>query len=138
MKTIMKTIHTLLITCALGTSYSANAHHSFSAQFDVSKPVTLTGRVTNVQWTNPHIFIHIEIEDELTGEVVDWELELGGPNSLMRMGWRRDSLKVGDMITVNGSLARDGSNLANALTILKGDTGQEMFTGSSQPQEEGL
>lgn len=133
-KPLVAILHVFALSMCLA-SLPANAHHSFAAQFDASKPVSLTGRVTRVDWQNPHIFIFIDVEDEETGEVENWELELGGPNSLMRLGWRRNSLKEGDLITVEGSLARDGSNLANARTILKVDTGQEMFAGSSQQDE---
>jgi hypothetical protein len=121
-----------LTASVLGASLSAHAHHSFAAQFDASKPVTLTGSVTKVEWTNPHIFIYMDVQDEETGEVVNWTLELGGPNSLMRLGWRRDSLKVDDLITVEGSRARNGGNLANAQTIVLVETGQKMLAGSSR------
>jgi hypothetical protein len=107
------------------------AHHSFPAQYDADKPVTLTGTVTNVEWTNPHIFIYIDVTDKDSGETENWALELGGPNSLLRLGWKRDSLQQGDLITVEGSLARDGSNLANAETIVMVETGQRMLAGSS-------
>lgn len=111
---------------------TTHAHHSFPAQYDENKPVTLTGTVTEVQWTNPHIFIYIDVADEDSGEVVNWTLEMGGPNALLRLGWKRDSLKPGDVITVDGSLARDGSNLANAGTIVMAATGQRMLAGSSR------
>jgi hypothetical protein len=91
--------------------------------------------VTSVEWTNPHIFVYIDVEDEETGEVENWKLELGGPNSLMRLGWRRDSLKEGDLVAVDGSLARDGSNFANAQTIVMVSTGRRMLAGSSQGAE---
>ncbi len=109
-----------------------HAHHSFPAQYDASKPVTLTGNVTKVEWTNPHIFIYIDVPDEETGELVNWALEMGGPNALLRLGWKRDSLKIDDEITVEGSLARDGSNLANATSIVMTATGQRMLAGSSR------
>jgi hypothetical protein len=119
----------LALLAAAGTA--ANAHHSFPAQYDAEKSVTLTGTVTDVQWTNPHIFIYIDVTDD-SGEIVNWALELGGPNSLLRLGWKRDSLEPGDVITVDGSLARDGSNLANAETIILTATGQRMLAGSSR------
>ena len=111
---------------------SSIAHHSFPAQYDAEKTVTLTGIVTDVEWTNPHIFIYIDVTDEETGETENWALEMGGPNALLRLGWKRDSLEAGDVITVEGSLARDGSNLANANNIVLADTGQRMLAGSSQ------
>src|SRR5664279_1507110 len=89
------------------------AHHSFAAEYDSAKPITLTGTVTNVEWMNPHARFYIDVKDE-KGEVSNWELELGSPNGLMRQGWTRNSMKIGDSIQVGGSLAKDGSNLANA------------------------
>ncbi|HUF73813.1 MAG TPA: DUF6152 family protein [Gammaproteobacteria bacterium] len=121
-----------LVAICLAAGLPAHAHHSFPAQYDASQTVTLTGKVTNVEWTNPHIFIHIDVTDEETGDVVSWTLELGGPNALLRLGWKRDSIKPDDVITVEGSLARDGSPLANATTIVMTATGQRMLAGSSQ------
>ncbi|MGD8809876.1 MAG: DUF6152 family protein [Gammaproteobacteria bacterium] len=111
---------------------SASAHHSFPAQYDVDQPVTLTGKVTRVEWTNPHIFIYIDVEDEDTGATEAWALEMGGPNALLRLGWKRDSIKPDDIITVEGSLARDGSNLANATSVTMTATGRRMLAGSSR------
>jgi Family of unknown function (DUF6152) len=124
-----------LCVAALGVAaLPAAAHHSFPAQYDVNQAVKLTGKVTKVEWTNPHIFIYIDVANETTGEVVNWALELGGPNALLRLGWKRDSLKTDDVITIEGSLARDGSKLANARTILMVATGKTMLSGSSGPQ----
>jgi Family of unknown function (DUF6152) len=127
-----------LLVCALGAAVyalSAAAHHSFPAQYDADKPVTLTGTVTNVEWMNPHILFYIDVKDEKTGEVVNWTLEMGSPNSLLRLGWTRNSLKAGDVVTVEGSLARDGSPLANARSVVLASTGRKMFAGSSQGDE---
>ena len=120
------------IAILLAAATAARAHHSFPAQYDAAKPVTLTGKVTKVEWTNPHIFIYIDVRDEGTGAVVNWALEMGGPNALLRLGWKRDSLKADDVITVEGSLARDGSPLANATSIVMVATGQRMLAGSSR------
>jgi hypothetical protein len=116
-----------LLTAAL----PARSHHSFPAQYDASKPITLTGKVTNIEWTNPHIFIYIDVPNQATGEVVNWALEMGGPNALLRLGWKRDSLKTGDTVTVEGSLAKNGSPLVNAKSIVMTSTGQRMLAGSS-------
>jgi hypothetical protein len=130
----MKTpVKALLIATLLAAALPVAAHHSFPAQYDVDKPVTLTGKITKVEWTNPHIFIYIDVPDAATGAVVNWALELGGPNSLLRLGWKRDSLKTDDLITIEGSLARDGSKLANARTITMVATGKTMLSGSSGP-----
>lgn len=111
------------------------AHHSFPAQYDADKPVTLTGTVTDIEWTNPHMLFHIDVEDEETGEVVNWTLEMGSPNTLLRLGWTRNSMKAGDVVTVEGSLARDGSPLVNARSVILATTGRRLFAGSSQNDE---
>jgi uncharacterized protein DUF6152 len=133
MKTIIRTALLFLTASVLAAALPAFAHHSFPAQYDASKPITLTGKVTKVEWTNPHIFIYIDVPDEKTGAVVNWALEMGGPNALMRLGWKRDSLKPDDVITVEGSLARDGTPLANAKSIVMTATGKKMLAGSSSP-----
>jgi hypothetical protein len=134
MNTTIRTAIRSLTAMLLALSLPAYAHHSFPAQYDASKAVTLTGKVTRVEWTNPHIFIYIDVPDETTGQVVNWALEMGGPNALLRLGWKRDSLKTDDLITVEGSLARDGSPLANATSIVMVATGQRMLAGSSSAQ----
>ena len=126
----MKTTLTALLFASVAIALPAAAHHSFPAQYDVNKPITLTGKVTKVEWTNPHIFIYIDVPND-SGEAVNWALEMGGPNALLRLGWKRDSLKTDDLITIEGSLARDGSNLVNAKSIVMVATGQKMLAGSS-------
>ena len=107
----------------------AYSHHSFAAQYDASKPITLTGKITKVEWTNPHVYVYVDVRDEKTGEVANWALEIGGgPNSLIRQGWSRDSLKTDDVINVEGSLARDGSRLASAQSIVLAATGKRVFS----------
>ena len=132
MKTTIRFAMLSLTASVLAVALPASAHHSFPAQYDVSKPITLTGKVTKVEWTNPHIFIYVDVPDAETGSSENWALELGGPNALLRLGWKRDSLKTDDLITVEGSLARDGSNLANATSIVMVATGQRMLAGSSR------
>ena len=107
----------------------AHAHHSFAAQFDRNKPVTLTGPVTKLDWINPHARIFVDAKDA-SGKVVNWEVELGAPAILLRNGWTRNAIKVGETVTVNGSLAKDGSNLANASSVTLAD-GKRVFAGSS-------
>lgn len=107
----------------------AIAHHSFAAEYDAAKPITLTGTVTKVEWMNPHARFYIDVKDE-SGKMTNWELELGSPNGLMRRGWTRRSMKEGDVVTVQGSLAKDGSSLANARTVKLGD-GRQLFAGSA-------
>jgi hypothetical protein len=113
-------------------SMPALAHHSFAAEYDAAKPVTLTGSVTKVEWMNPHARFYIDVKDN-AGKVTNWEFELGSPNGLMRSGWTRNSLKQGDTVTVSGSLAKDGSNLANARSVTLAD-GKKVFAASSETE----
>lgn len=128
----MKTLFVALAVWALAAALPARAHHSFPAEYDASKQITLTGAVTKVEWTNPHIFIYVDVPNEDTSAAAPWKLELGAPNALIRLGWKRDSLKPGDVVTVNGSLARDGSPLVNAESIVLTATGRRMLAGSSR------
>lgn len=98
----------------------AAAHHSFATQYDPDKPVALTGTVTKVEWTNPHARFYVDVAGD-DGEVVSWNLELASPNVLMRNGWSRHSLEQGDVVTVEGSLARSGALMANARTVKLAD-----------------
>ena len=121
----------LLAAFAILASSSAavTAHHSFAAQYDANKPVTLKGIVSKVEWTNPHARFYVDVRDE-NGTVTNWNLELASPNVLVRNGWSRKSLMVGDEIVVEGSLAKDGSKMANARVVRLAD-GRRVFAGSS-------
>ena len=105
------------------------AHHSFAAQYDRDKPITLVGPVTKIDWINPHARFFVDVKDA-NGKVVNWEVELGAPAMLMRRGWTRNSIKLGESVTVSAFLAKDGSNLANASTVTLVD-GRKVFAGSS-------
>jgi hypothetical protein len=105
------------------------AHHSFAAEYDASKPVELKGVVTKMEWTNPHARFYIDVKDA-SGNVTNWNFELASPNVLSRNGWTRHSLKEGDVITVQGSRAKDGSFLANARSVTLAD-GRKVFAGSA-------
>ena len=105
------------------------AHHSFDAEYDRSKTVVMKGAVTKVEWTNPHARFYVDVRDQ-KGRVANWNMELGSPNGLRRAGWNRNSLKIGDEVTVTASLARDGSKMANAREIVLAD-GKKVFTASS-------
>ena len=118
-------------TIALDGSTVA-AHHSFAAEFDITKPVTLTGKVTKIEWTNPHAFLFIDVQDKQTGAVTNWEIEMGSPNGLTRLGWTRTLLKPGDEVTVDGSLGRNKANLANARSVVMTATGKKLGAASSE------
>jgi len=93
-----------------------SAHHSFAAEFDGSKPITLKGVVTQIDWANPHVWFYVTVKDE-EGHTVRWACEMGAPHQLQQRGWLRETMKVGDVVTVAGSLARDGSKRANARQV---------------------
>lgn len=99
------------------------AHHSFSAEFDGNQKIELTGMVTKVEWTNPHVWFYINVTDPETGEVTNWGAEMGPPHGLQRSGWRRDTLKIGDVVSLEGSRARNGSNRVNARNVTLASTG---------------
>jgi hypothetical protein len=105
-----------------------SAHHSFAAEFDAARPITLKGVVTRIDWTNPHVWFYLNVKDE--GGTARWALEMGAPHQLQQRGWLRDTMKIGDEVTVAGSLARDGSKRANARTVTTAD-GRTLGAASS-------
>jgi WD40 repeat protein len=111
------------------------AHHSFAAEFDANAPVNLKGVVTKVEWMNPHARFALEVT-AADGKVEIWDLELGSPNGLMRQGWSRNTLKVGDAVAVEGSRAKNGSLVANARSVVLASTGQRLFAASSQATQQ--
>ena len=116
----------LLMTAAL----PVRAHHSFAAEYDDKKPVTLQGTITKVEWMNPHIWIYLDGKDS-SGKAAKWQCEGGAPNSLTRNGWNKNSLKVGDSVTIEGFLAKDGSNSCNSRSVVLPD-GRSVFAGSTE------
>ena len=111
---------------------SLSAHHSFAAEYDATKPIKLTGTVTKIEWTNPHCYFYIDVKNEETGKTDNWALELGNPNALLRNGWTPTAVKIGDAVTVEGTRAKDGTNLGNARVMTLASTGRRLFAGSSQ------
>jgi Family of unknown function (DUF6152) len=128
-KMTTKMFGVLAAALGLAVSVPAFAHHSFAAEYDGTKPITLKGVVTKMDWVNPHSWIHIDVKGP-DGKVINWACETAPPNGLYREGWRRDSLKPGDQVVIKGFLAKDGSATMNARSVTLAD-GREMFTGTS-------
>jgi hypothetical protein len=118
---------------ALLSSASSSAHHSFAAEFDRALPIIVTGTVTKVEWMNPHARFYIDAKDD-QGKIVNWDFELASPNGLMRRGWNRNSMKIGDTVTVSGHRAKNNPLVGNASSVVLAD-GKKLFAGSSIENE---
>ena len=125
---------TLLVAAALTTPLSA--HHSFAAEYDSKQPVNLKGAVTKVEWMNPHVYFYIDVKDEQTGKVTNWAFEMGAPAVIQRNGWTRNSMKIGDLVIVEGSRAKSGAPHGNARSVTMASTGKKLGAGSSEGQPE--
>jgi len=112
-------------------SAQALAHHSFAAEFDSAKPLDLHGTVVKVEWTNPHTYFYVEVEND-KGGFDEWAMEMGSPNGLMRRGWTRNTLEVGTEVIVKGTQARAGSFKGNGQSVILAATCQRLFAGTSQ------
>src|SRR5688572_7495114 len=129
---------------------SMKAHHSFAAEFDSTKQIRLTGVVSKIEWTNPHVWFYVNVKETersndggktwtpvpQNGQIQNWGAEMGPPHGLQRSGWRRDTMKIGEVVTVNGSLAKNGSNRMNARSVVLASTGgrpgQKLNAASSE------
>jgi hypothetical protein len=109
------------------------AHHSFAAEYDGAHPFKLTGAITKVDWSNPHVYFYIDVEDE-KGNVTNWSMEMGAPGALKGRGWDRNTLKIGDVVTVDGTPAKDGGHHGNARDVTMAATGKKLGAASSQGQ----
>jgi len=120
----------VMVLVVLVLAPRATAHHNFASEFDAKRPLKLTGTVTRIEWTNPHAWFYIDVKDD-KGAAKNWAMEMGSPNNLMRAGWKRDSMKVGDVVSVEGFHARDRDQLGNARVVVLTSTGQRLFAASS-------
>jgi len=127
----MRTIGLLVAVAGILLSAAAPilAHHAFSAEFDQSKPIKMSGAITKLEWTNPHAWLHIAVK-EPDGKVVTWRFEMGAPNALLRAGWSREDIKPGTEVTISGFLARAGGPVGNAFQVRLPD-GRDLFAASS-------
>src|SRR5688572_17046096 len=126
------------VSSALAIAFSVAvplaAHHSFSAQYDSAQPVKLQGAVTKIEWNNPHVYFYIDVKDADTGKVANWAFEMGAPAVIQRNGWTRNTMKIGDMVIVEGSRAKNGQNHGNARSVTMASTGKRLGAGSSEGQ----
>jgi uncharacterized protein DUF6152 len=121
----------ILVSCLLLSAVPLFAHHAFATEFDAKKPVTLRGTVTKIDWTNPHVWFYVNVKNE-SGQVENWGFEMGGPNGLRNQGWTKETMKIGDEVIVDGSLAKNGTRSANVKSVTMASTGKKLGGASSQ------
>lgn len=112
----------------------ASSHHSFAAEFDVNRPIAFTGTVTRVEWTNPHAWIYLEVDDG-QGNAQSWAVELLGINALIRRGLTHDSITAGNVLTIEGFGARDGTNTGNASVVTLTETGERLWASAAEEND---
>ncbi len=125
----------LLLVLAVFAAAPLAAHHAFAAEFDVNQPVKVHGTVTKVEWVNPHAWIYVDVKGP-DGQVVNWHFELGPPNALFRLGWKKDAIPEGTQVDITGFRAKNGENVGNGRSIILPD-GKELFSGGSGPGSDG-
>jgi len=131
MRRHLKVLSAIALGMLLGT-VTLVAHHSFATEFDATKPVKKQGYVTKIDWTNPHVWFYASVKDSETGKSVIWGFEMGPPHGLQARGWTRTTMKIGDEVIVDGTLARNGSNRVNARSVVMAKTGQRLGAASSE------
>lgn len=130
---IMRLAQPLLFVLCTAAAAASYAHHSFGAEFDSDKPVKMSGVVTRLEWTNPHVYLFIDVKGK-SGAVTNWGFEMGPPHMLQKAGWKKNSLTIGETVEIEGWLARDGSNHANARKVTRKSTGEVLGAASSGRQ----
>ena len=132
---LIRTAQRLLAAAVLASlAAGSQAHHSFAAEYDSNKPVDMTGVLTKLEWTNPHVYIYIDVTDKATKKVTNWAFEMGPPHMLQKSGWKKNELKLGEMLQIEGWMARDGGHSANARRVTRKATGEVLGAASSAGQ----
>jgi len=122
----------VIFLSAFAAAVPASGHHSFAAEYDSTKPVKLTGNVSRVDWQNPHVYFYIDVKNADTGRVENWAFEMGAPSVIARQGWTKTTMKVGDVVIVEGTRAKDGGTHGNARSVYMASTGKKLGAGSSE------